>query len=90
MENHSAVKKNEIMPLKAMDGSRNYYAKWSNSDREMQISYNLGVESETMKQRNLCTSQKWIHRHRKPTSGYQRGNQWERKLRNLELIDIHY
>ena len=56
-----------------MDGPRDYHTKWSKPDREKQISYSLYVESLKMVQMNLFIKQKWTHRHRKQTYGYQRG-----------------
>ena len=38
-----------------MEGTRDYHIKWSNSDRERQISYHLYMEYKNMIQMNLFT-----------------------------------
>ena len=45
---HSAIKKkNEIMSFTAIDATRDYHAKWSKSEREIQVSWHhLYVESK--------------------------------------------
>ena len=57
-----------------MDGPREYHAKWSKSERERQIPYDVtylwNLKYDKM---NLFTKQKQTHRHRKQTHGYQRG-----------------
>ena len=59
-----------------MDGPRDYHIKWSKSDRERQISYDIThMWNLTFKkiQMNLFTKQKQTYRYRKQTYGYQRG-----------------
>ena len=41
MEYCSAIKKNEIMLCSNMDATRDYHTKWSKSERERQISYDI-------------------------------------------------
>ena len=41
MEYYSAIKKNEIMSFAEHDGSRDYYSKWSESERGRQIPYDM-------------------------------------------------
>ena len=41
-----------------VDGPKNYHTKWSKSDRERQIWYQLYVESKNMMPMNLYTKQK--------------------------------
>ena len=62
-----------------MDGLGNYYTKWSKSDRQRQISYDITYmwNLKKMIQMNLFIKQKQTHRHRKQTYGYQRGKQEE-------------
>ena len=74
MENYSAIKKWNNAIFSNMDGPRDYHTKWSKSDRERKISYDITyVESEKIIQMNLFTKQKQTHRLRKQTYGYQRG-----------------
>ena len=56
-----------------MNGPRDYHTKWSKSDRERQISYDIIYMWDLKKKdtNNLYTKQ--THRHRKQTYGYQRG-----------------
>ena len=57
-----------------MDGPRNYHIKWSKSDIERQISYDIAYMWNLKKvQEDLFTKQKQAHRHRKQTYSYQRG-----------------
>ena len=58
-----------------MDGPRGYHTKWSKSDRERQIAYNITYmwNQKKMIHMNLFTKQKQTHRLRKQTHGYQRG-----------------
>ena len=56
-----------------MDGPGDDHTKWSQSDRERQISYDITyMWNLKIIQMNLCTNRK-THRHRKQTYGYQRG-----------------
>ena len=58
-----------------MDGTRYYYTKWSKPEREWQTLYNITYiwNLKKMIQMNLYTEQKYTHRHRKQTFGYQQG-----------------
>ena len=59
-----------------MDGPRDYHTKWSKSERERQLSYNIAYMWNLKKEKtqmNLFTKQKQTHRHIKQTYGYQRG-----------------
>ena len=76
MEYYSAIKTNEVVPVAAMDGPRDYHSKWSKPDRERQILYDIdycGIQKNDAM--NLFTKQKQTHRHRKQTDGYQRGKE---------------
>ena len=59
-----------------MDGPGDYHAKWSKSDRERQISYDITYVWNPIKmiQMNLFTKQP--QRTWNQTYGYQRGNVW--------------
>ena len=52
-----------------MDGPRDYHTKWSKSDRERQISYNItymwNLKNKKRIEMNLFTKPKETHRHRK-------------------------
>ena len=54
-----------------MDGPGDYHTKWSKADRERQIK---------ITQMNLFTKQKYTHRHRNHTYGYQSGKSGRDKL----------
>ena len=58
-----------------MDIPRDYHAKWSKSDRERQILYDITYMWNLKKNdtNELITEQKQTHRFRKQTYGYQRG-----------------
>ena len=61
-----------------MGGCIDYYIKWTNSERERQISYDItymGISDKTLKMIhiNLFTKQKETHRLRKQIYDYQRG-----------------
>ena len=61
-------------------GPRDYDSKWSESDRERQISYNTTyMLTLKMIQMNLFMKQKQNYRHRKQIYGYQR-ERWARGL----------
>ena len=64
-----------------MDGPRDYHTKWSKSDRERQILYDItymwNLKYDTM---NLFTKQKQTHSLWKQTDGYQRGKVGRDKL----------
>ena len=58
-----------------MDGPRDHHTKWSKSNRERQISYDITYmwNIKKMTQMNLFTKQKQTQRLWKQTYGYQRG-----------------
>ena len=58
-----------------MDGPRDDHTKWSKSDRETQISYDVTYKWNLKKeiQMNLSTKQKQSYSLGKQTDGYQRG-----------------
>ena len=58
-----------------MDGPRDSHTNCSNSDRVRRISYDITYmwNLKKMIQMNLFTKQKWTHRLRKQTYGYQMG-----------------
>ena len=76
MEYYSAIKKEWNNTIcSSMDGPRDYHTKWSKSERERQIPYDITyMWSKKMIQMNLFMKQKQTHRHRKQIYGYQRGN----------------
>ena len=61
-----------------IDGSRNCHTKWSMSDRERQILYDIMYMWNLMIWMNLFTKQKQTHRLQKQTYGYQRRKVGER------------
>ena len=57
-----------------MDGPRDYQMKWSMSDRERQISYDITYMWNLIYDKmNLFTKQKQTHRYREETCGCQKG-----------------
>ena len=93
MEYYSAIKKewNNAICGSNMDRLRDYHTKWSQSDRERQISYDITYMW------NLKNWYKWTylqkrnrHRHRKQIYDYQRGKGGEGYIRRLGLTDTHY
>ena len=56
-----------------MDGPKDYHTKWSKSDREIQILYDITYSGISIKmmQMNLSTTQKQTHRN-KNKHDYQR------------------
>ena len=72
MEYYSAIKKNEIRPSAAtrMDLENTTLSEKSQRKTNM-ILYHLYMESKKIIQMNVYTKQ--VHRHRKQTCGYQRG-----------------
>ena len=76
MEYYSVIKKEWNTAICSnMDGPRGYHTKWSKSDRERQISHDITYmwNLKTRIQMNLFTKEKYTHRLRKQTYGYQRG-----------------
>ena len=79
MEYYSAIKKEwNIAICSNMDGPRDYHTKWSKSDKERQVLYDINKKSKKKIQMNLFIKQKQTHRHRKQPYGYQRGKGKER------------
>ena len=56
-----------------MDGPRDYHTKWSKSDREKQIPFDITYMWNVKYDTNELTKQKQTHRHRKQIYGYQKG-----------------
>ena len=58
-----------------MNGPRDYYTKWSQTEKDEYhiISVVCGILSE-------LTKQKYTHRHRKQTHGYEKGRMGRDKL----------
>ena len=77
-----------------MDGPRDDHTKWSKSERERQIPYDITHMWNLilkMIQMNLFTKLKQTHRHRKKPYGYQRGKGvGDGYIRDLGLTDTHY
>ena len=76
MEYYSAIKKNEIMLFAATwIDMEIIILKWSKSDRERQVSYDIAYMQNLKKmiQMYLFTKLTHTHRLRKQTYGYQRG-----------------
>ena len=72
-----------------MDGPREYHTKWSKSERERQILYDITYMQNLKYDRN--EKQKQIHRHRKQIYGYQRGKGLgEGWIESLGLADKSY
>ena len=72
----SAIKKNEIMLCSNMDATRDYHTKWSKSERDRQISYDITYMW------NLKIKHRWTYlwdrnrlTDRGETCGCQRGGQ---------------
>ena len=65
-----------------MDGPRDCHTDWSKRDREKQISYDIAYmwNLKKMVQMNLHTKQKYSHRCREQTYGYQGGKEGRDKL----------
>ena len=74
-----------------MDGGRDYNTKWSKSDRERQILYDITyMWNLKIIQMNLFTKQKQTHRHRKQIYSYQRGQaEGKGQIRNMGLTDTN-
>ena len=72
-----------------MDGPGDYHTKWSKSDRERQISYDITymLNHKKMIQMNSFTKQKQTQRLREWTYGYQGWRVEERD--RLEVWDWH-
>ena len=88
VEYYSAIKSNEIMPFVA---TRYYHAKWSKSERERQIPYDIayicGIKNTA--QMNLSTKQKQTHRHRPRTDLWlSRGRDSREGWGRLVLADV--
>ena len=74
MEYYSDIKKWNNAICSNMDGPRDYYTKWSQTEKDKYYMRSLicGTKKKTV-QMNLFMKQKQTHRHRKQTYGYQRG-----------------
>ena len=79
VEYYSAIKKerNNVI-CSNMDATRDYHTKWSKSEREKQIPYDItymwNLKYDTM---NLSMKQKQTHRHREQTCGCHGGGSGE-------------
>ena len=76
MEYYSAIKKEQNNAICSnMNRPRDCHTKWSKSDREGQISYDITYmwNLKKMVQMKLLTKQKQSHRCRKQPYGYQEG-----------------
>ena len=69
----SHIKKRNWVICSEVDGPRDYRTKWSKSDKERQISYDMAymwnLNKKQKIQMNLSPKQKENHRHRKQTYG---------------------
>ena len=68
-----------------IDGPRDYHTKWSKSDRERQISYDIAYMQylKKMIQMHLFTKQKQTHRLREWTYGY-----WGGKVEGMDRLGV--
>ena len=73
-----------------MDGPGDYHTKWSKSDRERQISYDIAYmwNLKKMIKMNLYTKQKQTHRLREWTYG-TKGERWRGGLACEFGIDMY-
>ena len=77
-----------------MDGLTDYHARWSKSEREKQILYDISMWNlKKMTHMNLSVKQKQIHSHREQTCGCQwggavRGKDWEFGMSRCKLLFI--
>ena len=78
MEYYSAIKREWNNAICSnMNGPRDYHTKWSKSDRERQIAYDIAYMWNLilkMIQMDLYTKEKQTHRSWNQTYGYQREN----------------
>ena len=75
---------------KNMDGPRDYHTKWSKSERERQIPYDITYMWNLKYDTNELMKQKQTHRHRKQTYSYQKGKGVEEGwIRSLRLADTN-
>ena len=74
-----------------MDGPGDYHTKWSNSDRERQITYDITYMRNPKKiiQMFLFAKQKHTHRLREWTYGYQVGREGGRDQLGVWHWHIH-
>ena len=79
MEYYSAIKKEWNNAFCSnMDGPRDDHTKWSKSDREKQIPYDITYMWNLKKDTNeFITKHKQTHRLQKQAYGYQKGNMGE-------------
>ena len=90
MEYYSAIKKEQNNVICSNMGGPRDYTKWSKSDRERQILYDItymwNLKNSPSK---LIYKMKQTHRHRKQTYGYQRGKgggiNWEYGINRYTL-----
>ena len=85
VEYYSAIENNKIMPFAAT--CRDSRTKWSQSEREIQIPYDLTYMWKLNYGTNLSTKQKQTHRHGKETCDCKEGVGW---MGSLELVDVNY
>ena len=74
-----------------MDRPRDYHTKWSKSEGERQIPYDITYMWNLIYDTNLSTKQKQTHRHREQTCGCQKeGEMGEGWTGSLGLADANY
>ena len=83
---YSAIK--IISFVNKMDVTRDYHTKWSNSERERQISHITDIWNLKYDINKLISKQKQTHRYREQNCGCQReGWGGEGQIRSLGLAD---
>ena len=93
MEYYSAIRKNKIMSFAATCITRDSYTKWSKSERERQIPYNITYTWNLIDNTNKLFHRKVIHGLGEQTCGCQgwgegRGIDWEYGVDRWKLMHL--